>query len=142
MAGEVKVEGLKELRKALKDVDPELQKQLRVELKKVAEIVATDARSKAAGFSRRAADTIRATSSGDKVLIRGGESKLAWYGWADFGSRTPVSGNPRSVGPWAGSGAGPARGRFIYAALDDKFDEVVQAVDDAVNEATRKAGLQ
>jgi len=142
MAGEVQVEGLKELRKALKDVDPELQKGLRVELKKVAEIVAAAARERVPRRSGAAADSIRTGASGDKVLIVGGKAKVPYYAWLDFGTRNPVRGNARSVGPWAGSGAGPKRGRFIYAALDDKFDEVVQAVDDAVDEATKKAGLR
>ena len=92
-------------------------------------------------FSTRAANTIRATSAGNRALIIGGKSMLRWYGWADFGSRTPVSGQPRSVGPWTGSGKGPAKGRFIYPAIDAKERQIVEAIADAVFHAIKTSGF-
>jgi hypothetical protein len=137
----LEVSGLKELRAALKKLDTEQLKALRDGLKKAGDIVAGDARVKASLFSKRAAATIRATAGGNTVYVQGGKAKLPWYGWADFGSRKPVSGNPRSVGPWAGSGKGPTHGRFIYKARDDKFDDVVKAVAEALDASIKQAGF-
>jgi hypothetical protein len=144
MAGkpEIRVEGLAELRRDFRRVeDMESLAELRVGLKAAAEVVAQEAKGRASGFSQRAADTIRATSGGNRAYVVGGRAKLPWYGWADFGSRTPVSGNSREVGPWAGSGKGPAKGRFIYPAIDAKERLVVEAVEQAVSAALRKRDL-
>lgn len=114
---------------------------LRGGLKAAAEIGASDARSKAAGFSSRAAQTIRATSSGNRAYIVGGKAVRPWYAWADFGSRTPRRGNSRSVGPWKGSGKGPEKGRFIYPAIDDQEPQIVAAIELAVFHALQSAGF-
>lgn len=137
----LEVSGLKELRSALKQLDDGSLKRLRDSLKVAGDIIASDARRRAAGFSKRAAATIRTTAGGNRVYIQGGKAKLPWYGWADFGTRSPVSGRPRSVGPWAGSGAGPGRGRFIYPAIDDKFDALVAKVAEAIGDSIDQAGF-
>lgn len=138
---ELQVDGLKQLRSALRKLDDDSLKNLRDSLKKAGDVVASDARRRAFAFSKRAAATIRTTAGGNTVYVMGGKAKLPWYGWADFGSRTPVSGNPRSVGPWKGSGSGPARGRFIYPALDDNFERLVSVVADAVGDSIEQAGF-
>jgi hypothetical protein len=133
MATEIRVTGLKELRRDLKALgDLEGTKELRQGLKRAADIVAVDARNRAQAFSQRAAASITAGTSGNRAFVAGGRKGIAWYGWADFGSRKPKLGNPRSVGPWTKSGKGPDKGRFIYAALDAKNDEVVDAINRAV----------
>ena len=139
---EIRVTGLAELRRALNELVPaEDLKELARGLKRAADIVAREARLRANTFSFRASDTIRATSGGNKAYVAGGKSSLPWYGWADFGSRTPVQGNPRSKGPWAGSGKGPVKGRFIYPALDATEHETAEAVADALDVAFRKVGV-
>jgi hypothetical protein len=52
-----------------------------------------------------------------------------------------VQGQSRSVGPWANSGKGPGRGRFIYPALDEKARATEDAVADALDVAFRKVGF-
>ena len=139
---EIRVTGLKELVAALKALaTPEDLKEFRDGLKSAAAIVAAEAKLRANTFSFTASDTIRASASGSKAYVGGGKSSLPWYGWADFGSRNPVQGNPRSRGPWAGSGKGPVKGRFIYPAFDSTESETAEAVADALDVAFRKAGF-
>ena len=138
----IEVTGLKELRSSLKRLGHvEETVELRTGLKAAAEIVAREARYRANYYSFSASDTIRAGTSGAKATVSGGKSALPWYGWFDFGSRTPVQGQPRSVGPWAHSGRGPRRGRFIYPALDAKREETTEAVAQAIDRIIEKAGL-
>lgn len=139
---EIRVDGLADLRRALRKVEQlDDLAVLRDGLKRAADIVAQDARSRVPTRTGRARGSIRATAGGNKAYVVGGKARVPYYGFLDFGSRTPRSGQPRSVGPWANSGSGPDKGRFIYPALDAKERQVVDAVQDAVQTALRKLDL-
>lgn len=142
MSVEIRVDGLAELRKALTRIgDLESRGDLRDGLKDAADVVAKEARDRMPSGTGRAKGSVRATAGGNKAYIRGGRASVPYYGWLDFGSRTPKTGNPRDVGPWKGSGKGPRKGRYIYPALDARERQVVELIEHAVSEALRKAGL-
>lgn len=124
---------LKALMSALKKADPALQKELKTELKKVAEIVSSSAKGKVHSQSGRAAGSIRAGGTAKGAYVSGGKAGVPYYGWLDFGTRVPHIGQPRLVGPWKATGKGPKHGRFIYVALDEKRPEVRAAVVKAVS---------
>jgi hypothetical protein len=121
---EVQVDGLRKLQRALKQIDPELQAELKSGLKATAERVAGDARSRVPQKSGRAAASLRAGADTKGAYVAGGKASVPYYGWLDFGTRTAKSGQARTVGPWKGTGAGPARGRFIYPAIDANRDDI------------------
>ena len=136
----VTVVGLTEVRKGLKVMgDAAGTKELRQGLKQAAALVAVEARQHVPVRSGAARDSIRPATAGDKAYVVGGRKSVRYYGWLDFGTRTPRKGNPRSKGPWTGSGRGPAKGRFIYAAIDAKKTEVEAAVSKAVEELKKRA---
>lgn len=139
---QIETAGLRELHRALKQAEPQLQKQLSRDLKDAAEIVAAEARSRVPSRTGRAAASIRSGSAMKGAYVAGGKGSVKYYGWLDFGSRTPVSGNARSVGPWKGSGQGPKQGRFIYPALTAKRDEVLAVVERAVEKSIKEAGFE
>ena len=139
---EVRVEGLAELRRALRKAEQiDDLSVLRDGLKKAADVVAQEARSRVPVRSGAARGSIRATSGGNRAFVVGGKAKVPYYGWLDFGSRTPRTGQSRRVGPWANSGFGPDRGRFIYAALDARERQVVELVSEAVDRALDRLEL-
>jgi hypothetical protein len=141
MAG-VHVSGIAELRRALRQAqDLENLREFREGLKAAADIVAQEAKTRVPNRTGRAAGSIRATAGGNKAYVQGGKKAVPYYGWLDFGSRSPVHGNPRSVGPWSGSGTGPAKGRFIFPALEAKQDDVRDAVEKGVDAMNKKVGL-
>lgn len=136
VAPALKVEGLAELRRALKGAERmDDRKELAAGLKAAADVVAQDAKSRVPSVTGRARGAIRATSGGNRAFVVGGKASVPYYGWLDFGGRTPVTGNPRSRGPWAGSGTGPTKGRFIYPAFDARDNEVAHLVAEAVERA-------
>lgn len=142
MVEAIRVTGLRELRSALIKADKEAAKELRVGLKRAAEIVADDARGRIpVGQTGRARRAVKAGTSGAAGIVRARKSDVPYYGWLDFGTRQPISGRPRSIGPWKASGAGPKGGRFIYPALHDKRREVERSVEQAINRAMDKAGF-
>lgn len=142
MKARVEVSGLAELRRELKRLKKlDTLVEFREGLKAAARIVATDAQRRVRSRSGRTRDSIRATAGGNTAYVVGGKAKVPWYGWLDFGTRRPKTGQPRSVGPWAHSGKGPKKGRFIYPALDAKEREVTKAVSAAVDIATKRGGF-
>jgi HK97 gp10 family phage protein len=125
----VSVRGLKELRRDLRAVeDVDGAKQVRRALLTAAEIVAAEARSRVPARTGRARGSIKAGASGNRAYVAGGKRSVDYYGWLDFGGRTPRQGQQRRVGPWARSGRGPEQGRFIYPALEASRADVIDAV--------------
>lgn len=138
----IRVDGLKELRRDLKRAEQlEDLRDLRDGLKAAAGVVADEARSRVPKRSGAAAGSIRATAGGNRAFVVGGKKKVPYYGWLDFGSRSPRSGQSWSVGPWTNSGKGPHKGRFIYPAIDAKDRQVVALIRDAVDKALNKLDL-
>ncbi len=140
--GIVRVEGLREVDRTLRKMDSEMAAGLRSESKDIAEVVARDARTRVPVVSGKAQGSIKAGAQGKGAYVQGGKKAVPYYGWLDFGSRNPISGRPRSVGPWARSGKGPHRGRFIYAALTANRGEVERRTKRTVKVAKKKAGLK
>ena len=140
----INVEGLKEFRRDLKKIDPELVKELRTELLSIATEIALETRQRVpTGPTGRARASVRAGVSGNNAYVAGGKASVPYYGWLDFGGRTPVTGNPRSVGPWKGSGPGPRSGRYIYPTIvrnkRDIEQKAQQAFDKAADSALKKS---
>lgn len=153
----VRVDGLAELRRDLKAADRKLDRRLAARLRKAAQIVVDEAKRRVPVVSGDARDSIKPGVSGAKAFVRGGKDDVPYYGWLDFGTRTPNQGSFTSgrsgqraaarvaagqrVGPWANTGRGPTGGRFIYPAIDAKSDDVTTQVRDAVDEALREVNL-
>jgi hypothetical protein len=137
----IKVVGLRELRRDLKKIDPQLQKQLSNVTKKAAARVVEDTKSRVPVVDGTARKSIRATSSGARAFIVGGKKSVPYFGWLDFGSRTPRSGLRRTTGPWHLSGKGPKGGRYIYPAIAKNLTSFQKDLAKAIKEVKRKAGL-
>lgn len=133
MSDAVEIEGLAAFRRGLRQIDPQLQKDFRNEILPIAQLVAADARSRVPQVTGRAAGSIRGGVSGNRAYVQGGKKTVPYFGWLDFGSRTPVRGQPRRVGPWANSGAGPAKGRFIYPAIDANRPAIERRAAEAID---------
>ncbi len=133
---ELVVTGLSETRRNLKRVDIELPKQLGKELKAVAEIVVTDAKSRTPVRSGRARDSLRVTG-GATVYINGGKAAVPYYAWLDFGGNLTAVGGRRNtqIRPFL------KRGRLIYPAIDRNKAKVRAAAERAVADARRAADL-
>jgi hypothetical protein len=131
--GPVRVEGIADLRRGLRKIDPELAKEFRGSILPIAEKVAADARSRVPSKSGRAAASIRGGVSGNNAYVQGGKKSVPYFGWLDFGARTPQTGRPRSVGPWAKSGPGLSKGRFIYPAIGANRDAIEKQAVEAID---------
>lgn len=136
---------IKDLRKVLKEMDTALPKQLNKVLKSGAEVVASDARSKASGLSpmaAAAASQIKSSGTAQGALVSLAASKgkpyalaallgmtrrTGWFAAKKYGA--PQPGSPQHVG-WIGTGwkVGDVTGgpRAINPAFASKQEEFVR----------------
>lgn len=121
--GAVKVQGLSDLNKALKAIGPDARKELKDVSKEASDMVASDARRIAytiGGVAAKVAPSIRATASvtgSGAVSIGGAAYPMA--GGAEFGSL-----KYKQFKPWRGNG--PDAGYFLYPAIRDDIDKIVE----------------
>ena len=137
----ISISGLKELRAALKQLgDAENSNRMKGALMDGADLVAVRARAKVPGKSGKAAGSISARVTTRGAMVVGGGDP-PYYGWLEFGTRDPKTGQPRSSGPWKRSGIGPRNGRFIYPTMDECAEQVFDLVVNGLNQVIRDAGL-
>lgn len=90
MASQIKVVGLRELRRGLKEAEDRSPKELTATNKAVAEMLVAPAQGRLAQHSPRAGSqasgTIRALASATKAQLAGGSAAVPWYAGHEWGS--------------------------------------------------------
>lgn len=136
-AASVRVTGLNELVRALKQVDSGLPKEMRGVSLSVAQTVTEQARSR--GFSlgsvaAKAAPSLRASGRQAGAGVTVGGSAYPWALGAEFGGQ----GRPttQQFQPHLGR-----TGYFVYPTIRDNQAEIEEAYADGVDALLRKAGL-
>ena len=133
MAEAIRIEGLKEFRAGLKRLDKDLPKGIRLALNSVVDIVVDDARPRIPRRSGRAAASLKSQSTQSVARIKAGGSRAPYFPWLDFGGRT---GPGKSVvRPFF------KKGRYVWLSFADKRTEVTHALEGALSDVARGAGL-
>jgi hypothetical protein len=133
MADMVKIVGLKEFNKRLRDMGGDLPKAVRLAFNDCADIVVQDARPRVPKWTGAAKGSVRVASTRTAARIRGGGAKAPYYPWLDFGG-------------YAGRGRTMHRpflqeGRYIYNAFFRKRPQFVEAMTKALRTIAKRAGL-
>ena len=129
----IRIEGLREFQRALKAMDGEAQKQLRVALNNVADVVTAGAARRVPRRTGTAARSLRSQSSQREARVVGGSRKVPYYGWLDFGGRV---GKGRSVSrPFVRSG------RYLWPTVAANRQPLEKALQAALVRLARDAGL-
>ena len=140
----LEVYGLKELRRDLRRVEPELTPYLRTELKAAGDVVVRRAKRRVVGSikdqdrsDRLAENSLRVTSGGNVLYVQGGNASTPYYGWLDFG------GTLRPTGARRNTQKRPrvSGGRYIYPALAESNKELADAVARAVDRTLDKLDI-
>lgn len=133
----VRVEGLNQLRKALRDIDPGLTKELRTTLLHIGQRIADRARAGIPRRSGRAAESYVARVSGSRAFIAFGGAKAPYAPWLDFGGRLRATGGRRNeqVRPYV------QNGRYLYPAIDALAPQTATDALAAFQQVARTAGL-
>lgn len=148
-----KIEGLRELQAALKALDGESQKKIRVFLNEVAQTVVGGASRRVPVRKGRARASLKAMSGQREAKVQGGGSKAPYYGWLDFGGtvgkgRVAAGVAKKRAGGASGGTAGSVTrpwfpgGRYIYPAYAANRDSIQGALEKGLAELIREAGLE
>ena len=131
----IKIEGLKEFRKGLKEVQKELTRGLRLVFNEAVQLIVDEVRPKVPHDSGDAAASVRAQSSQTKAKIVAGGRKAPYYPWLDFGGRVGKTNKIKR--------AFIKDGRYIYATYfllkaDGTFEEMMST---KLGELANSAGI-
>lgn len=130
----IKVEGLRDFQRALKQADGESQKKLRVVLNEVSSTVVAGAARRVPRRSGRAAASLRAQSSQREARVVGGSKKVPYYGWLDFGGR--IGRNKTQRRPFIQSG------RYLWPTVAANRHSLETALQKALIELARETGME
>lgn len=130
----IKISGLRELQAALKDLDGESQKRIRVVLNSIAETIVQGTRRRVPTWSGKAKGSIRAQSGQREAKIVEGGAKAPYMPWLDFGGRT---GRKRSV-----QRKFVSDGRYLYPTYRASRPSIVPALEKELSGLIRDAGLE
>lgn len=131
----IKIDGLRDLQRALKQADGESQKKLRLVLNKAADIVVADAQGLVPrGPSGDARASLKARSGQREAVASGGSRKAPYYPWLDFGGRV---GRKRSV-----ERRFIKSGRYLYPAWSDNRKKVLDLLAEEIVEVAKSVGLE
>lgn len=135
MEARIEVHGLRDFQRELKNLDSELPRQLRVVNMKAAELVASDARTRASsagGALGKAAPSIKALGQQRSAAVRIGGNRYPFALGGEFGST-----QFRQFKPWRGSGSDA--GYALYPAVRANRDRVVELYGDLLDALARQA---
>lgn len=127
------IEGLNEFSRALKKLDADLPKMIRVANNSAADLLIAKTRPLIPSRSGKAQNSLKARSTRTSARIQVGGPKAPYYPWLDFGGAT---GKQKSVvRPFY------SEGRYLYPTLRKHRDEIGQMQHDAMADIARAAGL-
>lgn len=133
----IEFEGMRELRRSLKGIGKEAQKQLRLLQNDAAMIVVADAKPRVPlgpGDKGHARDSIKAQSTQSATRITAGGNKYPYYPWLDFGGKV---GPNRSVSrPFLSDG------RYIWHSYATKRTEVLAELEKGLSQLIKDVGLE
>lgn len=128
----IRIEGLRDLQKALRDLDGESQKMLRVVLNQAAETVIGGARRRVPNDTGVARASLKPRSGQREATVVGGGRKAPYYPWLDFGGNLPRGGSRPFV----------KDGRYLYPSWSANRDSILVALAESLAEMVEDAGLE
>lgn len=137
----VQVHGLNELNRALRELGPGLQRELKGANLDVARFVADDAESAArslGGVAAKAAPSIKAAARNVAAGVSFGGSSAPYAMGAEFGGGRRST--TQQFKPWRGSGSGA--GYFVYPTIRRDAERIEDEYGEAIDDLLRKVGLK
>jgi hypothetical protein len=130
----IKIKGLAEFQKSLRQIDANLPKQLRIMLNQASTVVIRWAVPRIPTRTGRAAGSVKAKSSQRESRVSMGGRRAPYMPWLDFGGKV---GPNRSVErPFL------VRGRYLYAGLEANAEDVQKIIEEGLAALATGAGLE
>lgn len=129
----VRIEGLREFQKKLKEADGNSQKELRLVFNDAADLVVSGAKQTIPVRTGRAASTVKAQSSQRQARVKAGSAKVPYYGWLDFGGSVGIHNSVKR--PFIKDG------RYLYPTFQANKGNVLDRLERGLEQLITKAGL-
>lgn len=130
----VRIEGLAEFNRALRRMDKDAPKALRLAMNDSANIIVGWARPRIPRRTGRAARSVKAQSTRTLARVVGGGARVPYYPWLDFGGRTGRDGTAQR--PFQ------TRGRYIYEGYFQNRRLFTQTLEKSLRQIVTDAGLE
>lgn len=153
----VRIEGLRELRRALKTVSADAPKELRDDLKEIAEAFVVKVRAKVPARSGRARASYQARSTASGASVALGGNAAAHAPWLDFGGSTKIDASKsarvsakKAKRKLDSHQAGRGRayrefikgGRYFYPTLAEESRRIDEQVDASMRRIAERNGFE
>jgi hypothetical protein len=130
VADKITLRGVKEFQKALREMDSDLPKQIRVILNDATELVLSYAVPRFPRLTGRAAGSLKSRSSQREARIAMGGARAPYAPGLDFGGNAPRFPDYR------------AGGRYVYKGLEFNRDEITERMSKGLHDLAAGAGLE
>lgn len=134
MTEPIRVQGLAEFNRALRRLDAEAPKGLRLAHNTAANIVVDAAQPRMPRKSGRAQASVKARSTRTATRVSAGSNRAPYVPWLDYGGEGRVKGRPSKREFRKG-------GRYVYPAFHDNRDKVEDALEQGLLQVVTSAGL-
>jgi hypothetical protein len=134
MEAPIRIDGLAALNKALRRIDKDAPKALRLVGNQAADIVVQATRVKMPVLTGAARASVRASSTRTLTRVSAGGKRAPYYPWLDYGGRTGR--RKRTVRPYIGGG------RYLYPAIAAHRDEIERLLATGLTDVITGAGLE
>lgn len=129
----ISIEGLAEFNRALRQIDKEAQKQLRLVGNAAADILISRTRPKIPSLTGAARDSLKARSTRTSARVSVGGRKAPHYPWLDFGGKTGIR---QSV-----QRDFYKEGRYLYPTLREERPAIIKALEEGIVAVAEGVGL-
>lgn len=129
----IQITGLRDLQAALKALDGESQKQIRVVFNEAAQAVVGGASKRVPVVTGKARKSLRASSGQREAKVSGGNKQAEYYGFLDFGGTV---GRKRAT-----RRRFITEGRYMYPAYSANHASIQKALEKSIVEMCRNTGL-
>lgn len=137
----IRIQGLNELRAALKALGPEWPKQLGKANKEVGELIARDARDRAeslGGVAAKSAPSIKSSAAARASTVSIGSDQFPFALGAEFGAKKYPQFKPWRGNQWVESGDENV-GYFLHPAIRDDVNKIEELYLDAIDKLAARA---
>lgn len=135
MEAKIQVEGLAQLNRALRAVDKDAPKGLRLAFNSAAEILVNEVRPKIPQASGAARRSLVARSTRTSARVGVGGKRAPYYPWLDFGGQGRIAGRP-----------GPRpflrEGRYVYPTLREIRPRIESELQSKLTAVIVDSGLE
>lgn len=131
----IRIEGLAEFNRALRRLDAEAPKGLRLAHNAAGQIVVDTARPKMPKKSGRAQASVKAKSTRTATRVSAGSNRAPYVPWLDYGGEGRIKGHPPKREFKKG-------GRYVYPAFHEKRDDVQRQLERGLLQVVAAAGLE